>query len=75
MEKMKRLGFKDLDIIDNETNLDDYMCDKQDPMRIRQQEAIAKLSQNDQYEDLKFSNDQKKNPRENTKKRIDFIKN
>jgi len=23
MDKMKRLGFKDLDIVDNETNLDD----------------------------------------------------
>jgi len=28
MLKMKKLGFKDLDIIDNETNLDDYMADK-----------------------------------------------
>lgn len=44
-------------------------------MRIRQQEAIRKLNQNDQYEDIKFKNDDKRNPYENLKKRNEFVKN
>lgn len=33
-DQMKRLGKKDLEIIDNETNMDEHTVDKFDPFRV-----------------------------------------
>lgn len=70
----KKLKIKGKEYEDTTLNIDDYICNKFDPLRINYKESETNLRNKQLFEDDKYKIDLKENPKENLFKKKDFIK-